>query len=95
MIHTNNGLKLNFENVLDADLKITYLLNVQNHLKIMRNDKRKSVPVKRFIAHQKKNTITVIMITTKRYMHIWHECLVMTKKLVDILVTVLNRPIGF
>ena len=28
-------------------------------------------------------------------MHIWHECLVMTKLLVEILLTVLNLPIGF
>ena len=40
--------------------------------------------------HRKKNPKTVIMITTKRYMHLWHKCLVMTKVLVDILVTVRN-----
>ena len=38
----------------------------------------------------KNNVKTAIMITTKRYMHLWHECLVMMKVLVEILVTVRN-----
>ena len=33
--------------------------------------------------------------TTKRYMHLWHKCLIMTNVLVGILVTVRNGPIGF
>ena len=32
----------------------------------------------------------LIMIMTKRNMHLWHICLIMTKVLVDILVTVCN-----
>ena len=51
------------------------MLNVPNHQKITRNDKSKSVPMKRVIVHRKNTHRTVIMITIKRYMHIWHECL--------------------
>ena len=32
--------------------------------------------------------------TKKIYMHLWNKCLVMTKVLVEISVTVRNRPIG-
>ena len=42
------------------------------------------------IVHRKNNPRAVIMITIKIYMHLWQECLVMTKVLVDILVTVRN-----
>ena len=38
----------------------------------------------------KKNPRMVIMILTKIYMNLSHECLVMTKFLVEILVTVCN-----
>ena len=42
------------------------------------------------LAHRKNNLRTVIMITIERYMHLWHVCLVITKVLVEILVTVRN-----
>ena len=35
------------------------------------------------------------IILTKRYMHIWRVCLIMTNFLVGILMTVRNRPILF
>ena len=57
---------------------------------ITRNDEIKSVSMKGVIVHCKKNTTTVIMITIKRYMHIWNGCMVMTKSLVYIPVTVCN-----
>ena len=41
-------------------------------------------------ALQKEYFRTVIMIKTKRYMHLWHICMVMIKVLVEILVTVCN-----
>ena len=60
----------------------------------MRNDESKSVSMKGVIVHLKKNQRMVIMITIKRHMHIWHGCLV-NVFLLEILVTVINRPIGF
>ena len=90
VIQTNNILNVNLANILDADLKITSLPNVQNHLKITRNNESKSVSVKGVIVHPKKNSETVITTMTKRYMHLWHKCLVMTKFLVDIPMTVRN-----
>ena len=47
--------------------------------------------MKKVIVHATKAKITM----TKRFMHIWHACLVMTNVLVGILVTVSNLPIGF
>ena len=49
VIRKNNRLNVNLANVLDADLNITSLRNVQNHLNIMINDASKSVLVKRVI----------------------------------------------
>ena len=63
--------------------------------KYNRKQKKKFVPVKGVTVHCKKNARMEIMILNKRYMHIWHECLVMTKVLVDISVTVCNWPIRF
>ena len=60
-----------------------------------KNDESKYFSVKGVIVHHKNNMRTVIMITTKRYMHLWHECLVMMKVLVEILAKVWNIPIGF
>ena len=77
-------------NFLDADMYIILLLNFCNHLNIARNNESKYVSMKGMIVHRKNNPIMVTMIIIKRYMHLWHECLVMTKVLVEILVTVLN-----
>ena len=90
VIRKNNRLNVNLANILDAGQKITSFPIVQKHLNIMSNNKNKSVSVKGVIFHRKKNARTVIMIMTKRCMHIWHEWLVMTKFLVDILVKVRN-----
>ena len=46
--------------------------------------------MKEVILHHKNNPKAAIMITTKRYMHILNEFLVMMKVLVDIFVTVHN-----
>ena len=70
MIHKNDGLDVHLTNVLDADLKIASLLNVQNHLKITRNCKSKPVSLKGVIVHRKNNLRTVIILITKRYMHL-------------------------
>ena len=75
-------------NVSYADLKITSFLNVQSHLKRMRNGRSKSESVKEVIVYCKNNTTMVIIKTTKRYMHLWYVCLIMKKFLKDILVTV-------
>ena len=95
MIQENNRLNEFLANALDAYLNITKFPNVQNHLKITRNDERKSVSVKGIIVHRKNNVRMVIMIMTKIYMHLWNKFLVMTKVLVDISVKVCNSPIGF
>ena len=69
---------------------IILFINVLEHQKITINDESKSVSMKGVIVHCKNNPKTVIMIMIKIYMHLCHECLVMTKILVDILVTVRN-----
>ena len=58
-----------------------------------KNDERKSVSIQELIVHGKNNLKMVMMITTKRYMYLCHVCMVMTKVLVEILVTVFNLPI--
>ena len=57
----------------------------------MRDGESKYVLMKKLIVHATTEKIKV----TKRYMHLWHACLVMTNALVDILVTVHNFHIGF
>ena len=52
----------------------------------MRNGESKYVLMKKVIVH----VTTEKIIAIKRYLHIWHECLIMTNVLVEILVTVLN-----
>ena len=80
---------------LDEDLETTKFPNVQNHLNITRNNKSKYVSVKGVIVNCKKNVITAIIIVTNIYMYLLHECMVMTKFLIDILVTVRILPIEF
>ena len=63
----------------------------QSHQKITRNKESKYILMKKVIVHSETAKITV----TKRYMHLWNACLVMRNVLVEILVTVHNRPIGF
>ena len=46
--------------------------------------------MKGVIVHHKKDPRMVTMITVKIYMHLWHECLVIMKIIVEILVTVQN-----
>ena len=77
-------------NVLDTDLKITKLQNVESHLKIMRNEKSKYILVKDVIEHHRKNVTTEKVSKAKRYMHLWHVCLIRENVLVGILVTVRN-----
>ena len=84
VILTNNGLNVHLTNILDADIYIIYLLSVQNHLKITRNEESKYVSTKKVIVNRKKNQRTVMMIIIKIKMYQWPECLVMTKDLVDI-----------
>ena len=86
VIPKNNGLNVNLAYFLDADLKINSFPNVQNYLKIKRNE---------LILNCRNNLITVIMIMTKSYMDLWHKCLLITKFLLEILVTVRNWLIGF
>ena len=95
VINTDNVLNVHLKNVLDSYLKIIELLNVQNHLKTTINDENNSASTKGAIVHRKKNTRTMIMITIKIYMHLWHVRLAMTKFLLEILATVRNLPIGF
>ena len=90
VIWTNNGQNLQLANVLDADLNITEFINFRKHLKSTRKRESKSISVKVVIVHSKTNARTVIMIITKRYMHLWHVCLIMTKFVVEISVTVRN-----
>ena len=82
-IDKRNG---NLKNVLDVDLKITYLKIFQIHQKITINGKSKNVLMKKVIVHATMARITV----TKRYMHLRQACLVMTNILVENLVTVHN-----
>ena len=95
VIRINDGLNVHLTNVLDADLKITWLLNVLNHLKITSNYKVISVSMKGLIVHCKKNGRTVIMIMIKIYIYLYHEFLIMMKVIVEILVIVRNWQIGF
>ena len=55
VIWTNNGMDLHLTNVLDADLKITSLLNVQNHLNNTIKDKIKYVSMKGVIVYHQKH----------------------------------------
>ena len=57
----------------------------------MKNAKNKYVLMKKIIVHATTAKITV----TKKYMHIWHVCMVMTNVQVRIIVTVCNWPIRF
>ena len=95
VFRTKNVQKARLVNVLDTYLNIALLLNVWSHPKIIRNGKIKYVSVKEVIVHLRKNVTTVIITTTKTYMHLWHVCLIMTNVLVEILVTAHNWPIGF
>ena len=52
-------------NVLDADIKITKLLNFKIHLNRRKNGKRRYIPEKEVIVHQKNNATTAIITTTK------------------------------
>ena len=90
VIQTKDEWNIHLVNVSDADLKIIYLLNVKIHLKIMINGESKSVSVKEVAVHRKNNAKTLTMAMTKRYMHLWHVCLIMTESLVDISVKVCN-----
>ena len=65
--------------------------NIRSHQKISRNGESKYGLMKKAIV----NATTAKITMTKRYIHLWHICLVMTNVLVEILVTVSNRPIGF
>ena len=58
--------------------------------KCLKPHKDNDVSMKELIVHRKKNPITLIMTMIKRYMYIWHVCLIMTKVPVYILVTVRN-----
>ena len=87
VLRTRDKQDVHIEKKLDLDLNITKLQNFQSHQGIMRNGKSKYVLMKQLIMHETTAKITV----TKRYMHIWHACLVMTNVLVNILVTVHNR----
>ena len=49
-----------------------------------------SVSMKGVIENHKKNLIMVLTITIKVYMYLWNKCLLMTKFIVEILVTVHN-----
>ena len=44
----------------------------------MRSTKRKCVLMKDVIVHRKNNATTSKIIITKRYMYLWHVCLIMT-----------------
>ena len=90
VIRKNGGQNVQIANVLDADLYITSFLNFQNHINITIDEKSMSLLEKGVIVHHKNNVTIMIMTMTKRYMHLWHLCLIMTKFLVDILVTVRN-----
>ena len=57
---------------------------------MMKNDESKSFSVRGVIVHKKKDVRTVIMVTTKRYMHLWHKFLIIMTLLVEIFVTVPN-----
>ena len=74
------------ENVLDVDMKTTYLKMFQIHQKIIRNGENKTVLMKKVIVHATTAKITA----AKRYMNLWHVFLVMTNVLVGISVTVHN-----
>ena len=90
MIQTNNGLNVHHVNVLDTDMYIIVLLNFQNHQKLTRKNESKSIPMRGVIVHRKDNPRRVIMTTIKIYMHLWYECLLMTKFLEDVSLKVHN-----
>ena len=49
----------------------------------MTSDKRTSVSMKGVLVNLKNNVSTVVMITIKRYMYLWHVCLVITNSCRD------------
>ena len=69
------------------------ITNTRKCLKIMKKDERPSVSMEGTIVHFRKNPRNVMIITIKIYMHLWHVYLVMDKVLLEIFVTVINRPI--
>ena len=69
--------------------------NVQSHLKHERMKKSNYVSLKDVIVNLRKNTKTAKITMNKRYVHIWHVCLIMANAIVGISVTVHNWPIGF
>ena len=71
-------------NSLDVDLNITSSKTVQNNLKIIRNTAR----IMYVLKNKKVHATTAKILMTKRYTHIWHECLLMTNVLEEILVAV-------
>ena len=56
----------------------------------MIKNESKYVSVKGVVVHHRNNPRSVIMKTTKGYMHLWHIFLIMTNVLVGIFVTVHN-----
>ena len=86
MLHPINKWNVRLEKILDVYLKITRSQNVPSHQKIMKKGERKYVLMKKVIVHATTAKITM----TRRYTHLWHECLAMTNVQVKIMVTVRN-----
>ena len=80
VIWTTDERDVRHSNVLDVDLKITKLKNIQSHQNRTRDGEIKYILMEKVIVHATRVKITV----TKRYMHLWHVCLVMMNILVEI-----------
>ena len=86
MFHQTEIGNICLGNALDVDLNITLSQNVPSHQKITINGEGKYVLMKKVIVYVTTAKVT----TTIRYMHIWHECLVMTNAKVKNMMTVRN-----
>ena len=63
--------------------------------KYNKNGEIPNISIKGVIVNPKNNPRMVMIITINGYIHLWHVCLLMMKVIVDIFVTVCNRPIGY
>ena len=91
MLRTIDVQNVPLGNALYVNMKIIWSQNFQSHKKRIKNCESKYVLMKKVIVHATTAKITV----TKRYMHLWHECMKMANVLVKHLVTVCNLPIVF
>ena len=90
VVWTTDIQRARLEKDLDADLRIISLLNFKSHLNIIISGKSKYVLMNEVTVHRRKNAATAKITMIKRYMHLWHVCLIMMNFLEGMLVIVFN-----